>query len=280
MVKLKRAGEGGAESESSLDMIGEKLRLARQNKGLSLEDVQKATKMHPKTIEALERGRLEDKVGEAYVRAFLKNYATYLGMDGKSIVAEYVSKKHGSEKQITEARKAVPTRKEIAPKKKISPKRDYSELVRAVTTVIVFIAVLIALVFVATKLGQYAKSISAEIKARSIAKKAETARLPKENKPAAHEIVPIPRQDKLTLTITTSNDVWLKVMLDGKVVFYNTLSKKSKETWKAEKEIRLSEIGKPESLKLNVNGKDIDFSKNRLARSVLITQEGVDFEPK
>jgi len=94
------------------------------------------------------------------------------------------------------------------------------------------------------------------------------------------EIVPIPKQKMLTLTLNATNDTWLKVIVDGKVTFHNTLAKKSKETWKAEKEIRLVEIGKPEALMLIVNGKDIEFSGKRLSRNIFVTQEGVHFEPK
>ena len=93
------------------------------------------------------------------------------------------------------------------------------------------------------------------------------------------KVIPIPKAKTLTLTLDASSDVWLKVMVDGKVAFYKILSRKSKETWKAEKEIRLAEIGKPEALSMNVNGKDIDLSKS-LSRNILITHEGVDFKPR
>ena len=67
---------------------------------------------------------------------------------------------------------------------------------------------------------------------------------------------------------------------DGELAFHGILPKKSKETWQADKEMILSEIGKPEALSLNINGKDIDFSQQRLGRNILITHEGVDLEPK
>lgn len=271
MVKLKKAGESSVNVENPASTIGERLRSARQKKGLSLEDVHRITKIHPKTIEALEKDQLEDKVGGTYVKAFIRNYATYLGMDAKSIIEEYVSKKSGAEVKKDDApKKRAGAEKEIAP-----PRGTYSELIRAVMTVLVFIVVLFVIIFGAAKMGQYAKGAVAKIKFKSAPyKKVEP---PKE---IAKEIVPIPKQDKLTLTVTASAEVWLKVILDGKVAFHQALSKKSQETWKADKEIRLAEIGKPESLKLVVNGKDIDFSKNRLSRSILITQEGVDFKPK
>lgn len=280
MVKLnKKTGEisaPGAYAEGSLNTIGERLRSARESKGLSLEAVRKATKIHPETIDALENGRLEDKVGEAYAKAFIKNYAAYLGMDARSIAAEYSSKKYAAEKCAGGAKKDEPRKREQAPKKKAPQKNSNTELIRSVVAILAAIAVIFALILGMVKLGQYAKDVFLNIKIKKnvVHKKAEQ---PPEG---VKTIVPIPKQDKLTLGITASADVWLKVVVDGKVAFYNTLSKKSKEVWKAEKEIRLAEIGKPEALKLNVNGKEIDFSDNRLSRSVLITKEGVDFESK
>lgn len=272
MVKLKKTGEAAAPIGGSLGTIGERLKSVRESKGLSLEDVRKATKIHPKTIDALENGRLEEAVGAAYVKAFIKNYAAYLGIDAKGIMEEYSSKRHTAEKEpADESRK-----KEQPPKKKTSAKNRDPEFTRVVIAVIVSIAVIFAAIIGLIRLGQYAKSAVAHMKIQ----KSQAYKEAEQPKKPAKTIVPIPRQDKLTLGITASADVWLKVIADGKVVFHETLSKKYKESWQAEKEIRLTEIGKPEALKLNVNGKELDFSENRLSRSILITQEGVDFGPK
>ncbi len=276
MVKLKKAGEISAHAEGSLNTIGERLRSIREGKGLSLEDVQKATKIYPETIDALEKGRLEDKVGAAYVKAFIKNYATYLGVDAPAIIAECSSKRHTAEKGAGGTKKEEPQKKEQLVRKKAPQKNSNTELIRSVIAILVSVVVIFALILGLIKLGQYAKAAFLDIKM----KKSAVCKKPEQPVKSAKTIIPIPKQDKLTLGITLSADVWLKIAADGKVVFYGTLSKKSKEAWKAEKEIRLTEIGKPEALKFNVNGKEIDFSDNRFSRNVLITKEGVDFEPK
>ena len=93
-------------------------------------------------------------------------------------------------------------------------------------------------------------------------------------------LIPIPKRNTITLTLAASKNSWMKVILDGETTFHKTLSKNSKETWKAKNEIRLAEIGKPEALKLNVNGKNIDLSGKRLSRNILITHKGVDLGPR
>lgn len=280
MAKLKKTGEVNMSSQAVMGTIGERLKSARENKGLSLDDVYRIIKIHPKTLEALEKGRLEDKLGAAYVKAFLKNYSAFLGMDADKVTAEYNSKKRSQEPRKEEFRKI-----RMADKKKESSGKNNQELLRAVTTLAIFLVILAAVAFGAVKTSQFAKNAFSKVRTRTVSnKKSEPAK--ESPKPAAaraqtaaESIVPIPKERMLTLTLITSNDVWLKVIVDGKVAFHRILSKKSKETWKAEKEIRLAEIGKPEALAMNVNGKDIDFSKIPV-RNILITREGVDLEPK
>ncbi len=286
MAKLKKTGESNVSSQLMMGSIGERLKSARESRGLSLEDVYKAVKIHHKTLEALEKGRLESKLGETYVKAFLKSYSTFLGMDAEAVLKEYNSKKHAAASNNGPRSTVHGPRQSIDNRKKQAHKKNNAELIRAVMTTAALIAILAALAFGAVKISRFAKNTFSKIKISAVSnKKSEPVRessKPPPSEPrqsAAEEIMPIPKQKTLTLALAASNDVWLKVTVDGKVAFHRILSKKSKETWKAEKEIRLAEIGKPEALMMSVNGKDIDFSKTP-TRNILITHEGVDLEPK
>jgi len=69
--------------------IGEKLKEARHKKGLSLKEIQAELKIRTAYLEAMENDRFEDIPGEIYRRAFLRTYASYLGLDADSIIDEY-----------------------------------------------------------------------------------------------------------------------------------------------------------------------------------------------
>ena len=69
--------------------VGEQLRVARDVKGVDLHRVERDTKIRTKYLEALESGDFGDLPGEVYTRGFLRNYATYLGLDADDIVAEW-----------------------------------------------------------------------------------------------------------------------------------------------------------------------------------------------
>src|SRR3989344_7816142 len=60
--------------------LGEKLREARLQRKLSLEEVAVATKIKPQFLEAIERDAYSELPSSAYAQGFVKNYAEYLGL--------------------------------------------------------------------------------------------------------------------------------------------------------------------------------------------------------
>lgn len=61
--------------------LGQWLRTAREAKDLSLNQVEAATRIRQKYLAALESGDWEELPGEVAGRGFLRNYATFLGLD-------------------------------------------------------------------------------------------------------------------------------------------------------------------------------------------------------
>lgn len=69
--------------------IGETLRAARCEQGLSLSDAAGATRIRERYLSALEDDEFEVLGEDVYVRGFLRNYARYLGLDPGPLLAEY-----------------------------------------------------------------------------------------------------------------------------------------------------------------------------------------------
>ena len=69
--------------------LGSTLRQAREALGLSLEQVQEATKIRGPYLQALEEEAFEALPAAVYVRGFLKNYAQFLGLDPQEVLALY-----------------------------------------------------------------------------------------------------------------------------------------------------------------------------------------------
>lgn len=67
--------------------IGELLREARMNKGLSLDDIQEKTKIQKRYLQAIEDGDYNALPGRFYARAFIKEYAQAVDLDAAHLLS-------------------------------------------------------------------------------------------------------------------------------------------------------------------------------------------------
>jgi hypothetical protein len=65
------------------------LRRYRQRTGLALEDIAAATRIRLELLAGLERNEFEGWPRGLYARAYVRNYATLVGLDPKEIVNEF-----------------------------------------------------------------------------------------------------------------------------------------------------------------------------------------------
>ena len=68
---------------------GERLRVARETRGLSLSDVSNSTKITVSSLNGLEGEDFSVLPGGVYTRSFIKNYCVALGLDPELIVSEF-----------------------------------------------------------------------------------------------------------------------------------------------------------------------------------------------
>lgn len=67
--------------------VGQKLYDTRVHKSLTVDEVATATKIRPRFITAIERGEYDKLPSPAYAQGFVSNYAQYLGLSQKEIMA-------------------------------------------------------------------------------------------------------------------------------------------------------------------------------------------------
>ena len=72
-----------------MSSIGNILRTERETQGRTLTEVSKAVCIKTKYLSALEEENFAAIPGEVYVKGFIRAYASYLGMDGEELVAQY-----------------------------------------------------------------------------------------------------------------------------------------------------------------------------------------------
>ncbi len=71
--------------------LGAFLKQAREEKGLSLDDMQELTKIKVAYLHSIERGQYDDLPGLFYVRAFVKTYCEALGLPANEVMDIYAS---------------------------------------------------------------------------------------------------------------------------------------------------------------------------------------------
>lgn len=83
--------------------IGKILKEERLDKGYTLDDLQQITKIQKKYLDAIEKGEYNKLPGNFYTRAFIKQYADIVGLDGDQLIADHPNELPQSEpEQIDE----------------------------------------------------------------------------------------------------------------------------------------------------------------------------------
>ncbi|MCJ7513961.1 MAG: DUF4115 domain-containing protein [Anaerolineales bacterium] len=72
-----------------MDDLGHTLRDARERLGLTLEEVERGTRIRTHHLEAMERGDWDSLPSPVQARGFLRNYADFIGLDPGAILLRY-----------------------------------------------------------------------------------------------------------------------------------------------------------------------------------------------
>ena len=113
--------------------VGSTLKVAREAKGLTLSDVEHATKIRQKFLEAIERDEFFRLPSPAYAKGFVRNYAAFLGLSTEQVMAFF-------RRQMTETPRASLLPKGVsdplnAPLLQLTPGRFLGMLVAALLVV-------------------------------------------------------------------------------------------------------------------------------------------------
>ncbi len=238
--------------------IGQRLKTAREAKGIVMEEACRVTKIQRRILEAIETDQVHEMLDLAYARIFLKKYASYLGVDGNALTQEYLLA-HGDGVEST------PPPAAAGPGRPATP--DLRPLLLGAGA---GLAALLGVGFLVYLSLDFAGNLRESRRAPGAAARPQV----EEKKPAARPLL-VPVSKKLQLTIQTSANVWLQVKADGSVVFQNVLAKGSRESWSAQKELELW-TGNAGAMALTLNGKNLDGVGRGVKKGIRITHSGIE----
>lgn len=92
--------------------LGEKLRLAREQRGVSLREISDQTRISMRYLEAIEADDYKRLPGGIFNRSFIRSYARYVKFDEKEAVDAYANTAHG-QGETAEEESAKPQRSRI-----------------------------------------------------------------------------------------------------------------------------------------------------------------------
>lgn len=221
-----------------MESIGAILRTERENRGLSLEDAHENTKITIQNISALEEDRFDSFPNKVYARAFLRDYANFLGLDSAELLTQY-------EEQWS-----------AAASQEVAPAVESGSFWRALGYTL-----LVLVVLAAVGIGGYCgwKELQRERKdhperrvADSRSVKPEGAVIPraprvappKPETPKKPAVTPEPTDpaaapdtQALKLEVTALLPVWTEVEVDGQKALFRTMAKNEKLTFEGKKSI-------------------------------------------
>ena len=211
--------------------FGDNLRREREVRGVSLREIAEGTKITVRFLQALEEDRVDVLPGGLFPRAFVKQYALFLGLDADKVVAEFVAA-HG-EAPVERRSQAGPARRPT------------------VTLGRVFLAVVAILAVALTLRRGGEKPAAPEATPEPVA--AAPAVLPTDRVYPSPSVAPASvAGDSLVLTLTAQQDCWVEVRADGETVVNRVLAQGESQTLEARGEIVLS-VGNAGGISIRVN---------------------------
>ncbi len=274
-----------------MESPGTRLKRLRLEKGISLEEVHKKTKVHLNILKAIEEDNLIN-FSPIYLKGFLRIYCKFLGVDPhdyipdykepeyKAVLAGKLQEERSQGKSVSFSKIALNAIGYLKPVLKSLKNKNF----------VVALAVILAAFFL-FKLGKSISSHNANSKKPRVASASKASdrrpapEVKKINKvvdkeePKTESNIIIPQDKPVTsikLGIRAKEDCWIQLRADGRMVFQNILKKGRYESWQADEKIEFS-LGNAGVVDLEVNGKLVSNlgRRGQVLKNILITKQGL-----
>lgn len=238
---------------------GEQLREARYDKGVTLSDAAREIGVRETHLLALERDELElIGIDPVYVRGILRTYADYLGLRSADMLARYDAQvaPHAAGGAAGATGTAAPSsRTTDAPPPHRSSRRRIGTIVGAILTIAIVSAATLAVLnlrrgpeddeAVATSDAQPAAATASAQPSETTEDASEDA--------AARAIPQGPAPDELTMKLEFTDEVWVRVRVDGENKLEGLMRPGAVTQFTGKKRIDLR-VGVAEAVEFSLNG--------------------------
>lgn len=225
----------GEEFEPEPERVGERLRIAREEKGLSLEDVAAQTRIPQRHLASIETGGWESLPAPTYTIGFAKSYASAVGLD-RTEIGDQLREEMGGQRFASNATDVF----EAADPRRTMPK---GIVIGAIAAVVILVAVM-----------SYLNKRSLEQPdQQEAASTSTTSGVPAATvgpKPAPAATQPLHGQ----IVLAAVAPAWIQVKDQGKTLFEGMLQPGQTFVVPPTATAPMLKAGKPEALTVTVNG--------------------------
>lgn len=242
--------------------FGDNLRRERELRGITLREISEATKISVRFLQALEQDRMDVLPGGLFPRAFVRQYARYVGLDAEKVVAEFLYLQ--GETPVERRPPPPPTQRGVSP------------------GVIFFGLVAVAAIVLSLRRGTehaaHPKGAGPLAPAAAAVPTPGSPAVLASDRvyPAPGVATPAPGPQTLVLTMTAQQNCWVEARADGQTVLNRVLAEGETETLEAEGEIILS-VGNAGGLAISVNDRPgMRLGKSgEVKRNIVITRQNL-----
>lgn len=266
--------------------IGKKLRDARQAKGYTLDDLQQLTKIQKRYLIAIEDEKFDELPGDFYVRAFIKQYADTVGLDGNELLKEFNEQlpKAKTEEYSDHISQAVETRanRRKTVSQGVSKIRQYMPTIIIACVIVIVLAAIWVTAIVrghqdaSTKIDNSSVSVSGESRKKSSSSSVKKKSNKSTQKSTAIKLTEASRNNNSVtynaaslkkdtkLQIKTSGRAWNSVTIDGTSALSRTMDANSTAdvTIRRTTNTVVITVGNAPATTLKIGNKKVNFTDN------------------
>ena len=242
---------GDAETDMTTTRpAGTILQQAREERGLSLQDVATATKISVNNLQAIETADYERLPADTYIRGFIRMYAGFLDLEGAELAERFLQER--GDRHTASDRGRFFGNSSLASKKFAEPSRLSPAASALILLALILLVVGIFCLFTGwNPLSYFVKQARSTPTATALA-----------YHPADPQTSAIVTNKALILEAHFLKDTEVMLQLDGETTLRETYAKESRANWEANSFIHI-EFAEPQSAKLRVNGQPLGFPTSR-----------------
>ncbi|MCX6145124.1 MAG: DUF4115 domain-containing protein [Ignavibacteriales bacterium] len=262
----------------SLESFGEELRRLREQKQMSLAAISEATRISERMLEAMEAGKFS-VLPQTYIRAFLRAYARVLEANPEEILKRYDALNQEirvtAEEWINRSQIPSPSPERA----KQSTTSSGRSLLKPALILTVIIAAIGGVVYLATRGPSVpVQDPMTKVPFDKAVHETEAAIIQSEPTPPPAPVQQ-PVADSLRLEVTTTDSLWISVIIDNVRKGQYLFPPRRTHTWAAKEQFIVS-MGNAGVATFRLNGNDLGALGRRgtVARNVVITRSGVQQE--